>query len=284
MSTRNATSPITACVAAVVVLGMWPGATAGREAASHLPRLPADTRGAWQAYTAAVEARRAPACDSGHRALLVPPFASDADQRALLAGAVLVRAAGEAASSALPVVPGARVHHWHGAVFIPHASVPQVVARLRQSPPPQRDVLRASVLARDANGMRVFLRVRHQQLLTVVYDTEHDVRFEPGCSSAATSVSRATRVVEIEAPGTDRERRLSDDEDHDFLWRLQAYWRYREVAGGVVAECESVSLSRDVPFALRLVANPLITRTAEASMRAALLAVREHTRAPRAAQ
>jgi len=34
-------------------------------------------------------------------------------------------------------------------------------------------------------------------------------------------------------------------DDRGFLWRLNAYWRYEQVAGGVIAECESITLSRD---------------------------------------
>jgi hypothetical protein len=82
------------------------------------------------------------------------------------------------------------------------------------------------------------------------------------------------RIREVRDAGTPQERLLGDEEDRDFLWRLNAYWRYQDVKGGVIAECESISLSRDVPFGLGVVARPLINRTAEGSMRAALLALR----------
>jgi len=38
------------------------------------------------------------------------------------------------------------------------------------------------------------------------------------------------------------------------------------VAGGVIAECESISLSRDAPALVRYVAEPLIESTARESM------------------
>ncbi len=66
--------------------------------------------------------------------------------------------------------------------------------------------------------------------------------------------------------GTPRERELSPDDDHGYLWRLNAYWRYESVAGGVIAECESVSLSRSVPFGLQYLAGPLIRSAARESM------------------
>ena len=37
-------------------------------------------------------------------------------------------------------------------------------------------------------------------------------------------------------------------DDSGFLWRLNSYWRFREQDGGVIVECESVSLSRGIPY------------------------------------
>ena len=36
-------------------------------------------------------------------------------------------------------------------------------------------------------------------------------------------------------------------DDTGFLWRLNSYWRFEQADGGVYAECEAISLSRDVP-------------------------------------
>ena len=38
--------------------------------------------------------------------------------------------------------------------------------------------------------------------------------------------------------------------DTGFLWRLNSYWRFEEADGGVYAQCEAISLSRDVPSLL----------------------------------
>ena len=64
------------------------------------------------------------------------------------------------------------------------------------------------------------------------------------------------------------------DNDRGFLWRLNAYWRYQDIAGGVVAECESLTLSRDVPSVVRFLVNPVIERTAIESMTRTLSALR----------
>jgi hypothetical protein len=120
----------------------------------------------------------------------------------------------------------------------------------------------------------VFLRVRRTRIVTVVYDTEHDVTFHVLGPTRATSTSIATRIAEIEDPGTPDERALTPGDDHGYLWRLNAYWRYEQVQGGVIAECESISLSRSVPFLLRAVASPLITGTARSALEQTLVALR----------
>ena len=45
------------------------------------------------------------------------------------------------------------------------------------TPPPQEDVLESRVLARTDNRLRVYLKLSRSAIVTVVYDTEHDVTF-----------------------------------------------------------------------------------------------------------
>jgi hypothetical protein len=92
--------------------------------------------------------------------------------------------------------------------------------------------------------MRIYLRLQRQRFVTVVYNTEHTVTFTRFGNTRAASTSTATRIAEVSDPDTPQERELPLGDDRGFLWRLNAYWRYEEVAGGVIAECESISLSR----------------------------------------
>jgi hypothetical protein len=86
----------------------------------------------------------------------------------------------------------------------------------------------------------------------------------------------------VSDPDTPDERELPPGEDRGFLWRLNAYWRYEEVAGGVIAECESISLSREVPSFLRYLISPLVESTARESMERTLVTLRARF-APRVA-
>jgi hypothetical protein len=170
------------------------------------------------------------------------------------------------------------VHHWRGAVLIPGSKLEMLLRNLQSDVPDmgQADVLRASVLERGPESMKVFLRLRRTRFVTVVYNTEHEVRFHRWDASRASSTSVAMKIAEVENPGTPSERELPPGSDRGFLWRWNAYWRYEETPAGVVVECESVSLSRDMPSVLRYLVGPLVESTARESMERTLTSMRVH--------
>jgi hypothetical protein len=170
-------------------------------------------------------------------------------------------------------VPSALVHHWRGAVLVRGVTVDSLLKRLQAGPPAQRDVLKAAVLSRGPASMKVYLRLQRTRIVTVVYDTEHDVAFSRLDAAHATSASVATEIRQVENAGQAGERPLAAGADDGYLWRLNSYWRYEQVPAGVIAECESLTLSRNVPFGLRTIAGPIISSTARESMDAALAAV-----------
>ena len=250
-------------------------AMSGRTAAGAGSEPGAESLAGWRTYVAATEARRGTERAQPNGFLVLDSAGAAAvERRELLAGRVVVErmTAPEAGDTSLDV-RGATVHHWRGAVFVPGVTVEELMASLEAGPPPQRDVLRSRVLTRTPDAMTVFLRLRRTRFLTVVYDTEHRVTFERLGPDRAASTSVAIRIVEVADAGTPQERALPAGEDHGFLWRLNAYWRYEAVPGGVIAECESLTLSRTVPFGLGTIAGPIINSTARESMEAALRAV-----------
>jgi hypothetical protein len=240
-------------------------------------RLPASTEDGWTAYVNTVEHRRSHESAQRDRFLALDFLPARTEELSdLLAGRVVAAPMRASASDGAPLeVPGAMVHHWRGAIFIPDVTVAGVMKALQQGPPAQDDVLRSRVLARGPGWMKVYLRLRRSKIVTVVYDTEHLVRFDFDGASRAGSTTTLIGVAEVEAPGTPGERLLPTGEDRGFLWRLNAYWKYLAVPGGVIAECESITLSRGIPFGLRTITRPLIDSTARDSIATALRAVRE---------
>ncbi len=256
----------------VVMLGVC---TADAAAARLFP----DTVVAWTAYVSATESRIAHELESP-QGFLAMDFGRDAaaDRRAVLGGTVVVQKTETIdAHDRIVVVPSALVHHWRGDVLIPGATVAQVVSELLTGPlPKQEDVLRSDILERGPDRLKVYLKLQRKRLITVVYNSEHVVTFARHGDTRATSSSIATRIAELADPDTPEERELPAGDDRGFLWRLNAYWRYEEVPGGVIAECESISLSRDVPALLRYLVNPLIESTARESMVRTLTSLRAH--------
>lgn len=257
-------------IAVVVLLVLATGAPLAA-----LP-LPPATLAGWGAYISTTERRIERELASTGR-FLAQDFASDSagKREALQRGAILVgRVDANGANGGATEVPLALVHHWRGAVLIPGAKLADLLAKLQSGVPASEDVLESRILERQPDRMRVFLRVQRTKFVTVVYNTEHTVTFRRYGPARASSTSTATKIAEVESPGTSRERELEPGDDRGFLWRWNSYWRYEEVAGGVIAECESVSLSRDVPSVLAYVAGPLIRSTARESMERTLATMR----------
>jgi len=237
----------------------------------------------WKMYVTATEERRAHEPPVDGRFLALDYALSDrAYRRDVMLGQIFIRRGQPSRWRGREIdVPSALLNHWVGAVFVPGVSLDQLLMSLRTHPPAQVDVLNSAVLRRDADSMTVFLRLRRTRIVTVTYDTEHEIRFTRVDAQHASSTSVATRIVQLENAGTSAERALPSSADDGYLWRLNAYWRYEAVPGGVMAECESLTLSRSVPFGLRTIAAPLINAAARESMEAALSAVRSIQR-PRA--
>jgi hypothetical protein len=138
-----------------------------------------------------------------------------------------------------------------------------------------KEIIDSRLLERDGNRLRVFMKVqRDATITTVTYNTEHLVEYRELGGRRATQRSTATRIAELENAGTPEEREKPQGNDSGYLWRWNAYWRYEEVEGGVLVECESVSLSRSVPLLVRPIVNPIANRLARESLRGTLATLR----------
>jgi len=229
------------------------------------------TESGWQAYMAAAEARVARA--SGQ----AMPRNAAVDR-----GQVAVERVPMTGPSGELEVPDATVNHWRGLVLVPGAKLEDILSRLEREPPDtrQEDVLSSAILEHRPGWLRVSVRVQRSLILSAVFDTVHEVTFQRQSETRASSRSTATRIVEIADAGTPREREKRSDEDRGLLWRWNAYWRYEQVEGGVLVECESVTLSRPVPLMLRPIAGPLVNHVARESMDRTLVTFRDRFHVP----
>jgi putative flippase GtrA len=173
---------------------------------------------------------------------------------------------------------GGTISHWRGSVFIRDVTLDELLEaaawRGRAEDYRPEDVLDAKVLSRGPNSLRLFLKLRRKAIVTAAYNTEHQIDFDKVSETRAVSRSISTRIAELRDVGTAREHEVSAGEDRGFMWRLYSYWRYDAVPGGVVVQLESLTLSRDVPWAVSPIASPLINRIARESMVRTLTSLR----------
>lgn len=161
-----------------------------------------------------------------------------------------------------PDLPGAMLHHWRGTAFAPGATAADFERVMKDyaayptlySP----QVLQARVIAHADDRFQVRMRIRQKHVITVVLDTTYDINFGRLDAQHGYSVSRSTRISEIESPGTRNERALGPDKDHGFLWRLNTYWTYEERDEGLYMQVESVSLTRSIPAGLGWAIKPFV--------------------------
>jgi putative flippase GtrA len=228
----------------------------------------------WNAYASKVDERFAAAGDSAAaRFFVLDGVPSAGGWRATAKKGLVHMAEIEA-----PSISGGKIHHWVGGVFVPGATVQQVVDRLQGGAGKEADfyddVLASRLLSREGDGLSVFMKLRRESIITVTYNTEHDVRYRRVNGRRATSRSVARKIAELAHAGTPREQEKADGDDHGFLWRLNAYWRYEQADGGVYIEVESVSLSRGIPLVLRPFVTSTVDRIARESLEKTLRSVR----------
>ena len=65
---------------------------------------------------------------------------------------------------------------------------------------------------------------------------------------------------------TQKEREKPVGKDRGFLWRLNSYWRFLERDGGVYIQCESLTLTRGIPWGFGLVVKPFVTEIPEETL------------------
>ena len=163
-------------------------------------------------------------------------------------------------------VPGGMLHDWRGTAFVkgatatdferlmknfsgyPHTYSPQVVKAEVVSPQtgPVPDHFMAA------------MRVKQKHVITVVMDTAYDVAYGRLDARHGYSISRSTKITEIDDAGTAKEHALPPAKEHGFLWRLNTYWTYEERDGGLYMQIESISLTRGIPTGLGWAIGPFV--------------------------
>jgi len=202
---------------------------------------------------------------------------ADADAQ-LARGEVVVRSLETRDGGQSIDIPDGLRHHWVGAILIPGASVEQVVG-LMQRYDAYADVYRPNVrrsktVSHDGERYTASLQLYMKKVISVVLNTDYDVRYVTVSPGRVHVRSYATRIAEVEDPESTDPREKPVGHDSGFLWRFNNYCGIEARGTGSYVQCETVSLSRDVPFALGWLIRPFVTGIPRESLEFTLKAMR----------
>jgi hypothetical protein len=176
-------------------------------------------------------------------------------------------------------VPAGLIHDWVGAVCVAGATLEGTLALVQNYNNHKNiyrpDVVDSRLVSHVGDDFKIYLRLLKKKIITVVLDTEHEVhysRLDPSCSCC---FSRTTRIAEVQDAGKSTETTFPPDTGHGFLWRLYSYWKFQGRKGGTVIECRAISLTRDIPSALKWVIQPMVRGLPKESLVRTLAATRQ---------
>ena len=208
----------------------------------------------------------------------LPPPSRAADYAELRKGNLVIERLETLEHGKTISIPGGLVHHWIGTVFIPGATLAQTLDFMEDYNHKQDyfhpDIQRSKILRRDGDDFLVNLRFYKKKVITTVIDTDHQVHYHLVDATHAWSRSHTTRIQEVENSGEATERLEPQGHDRGFLWSMDTYWRFQEKDGGTYVECQSLSLTRDIPTGLGWMVAPFVTSVPRESLTFTLVTAR----------
>ena len=196
---------------------------------------------------------------------------SAADREKALSGELIIRPG--TANNPISISDGL-VHDWVGAVFIPHTTMQNVLSVLQNFDRHSKiypSIVSSRLIRRKGNEITGAWRLQYKHpVLTVVLDVEQDAHYEQVGPGKWICRAYAKDISEVENAGTPDEKKLPPGQGRGFLWRMYAYWSLEATHNGVLAECRTLSLSRDIPPMLAWAIKPFVQSLPRDSLAATL--------------
>jgi len=160
-------------------------------------------------------------------------------------------------------VRGGLIHHWIGVAFLPNVKLDDVLEVTEDYDRYQEfyrpSVIASKTLAREDSNDYVSMQLMNKAFfLKTMLDADYqstNVRLD---ERRFYSVSRSTRVQEIQDYGRPSQHRMPEGQGGGYIWKLFSIGRLYQRDGGVYIELEAIALSRDIPAALRFVVDPIV--------------------------
>lgn len=263
------------------VLGLSAAARRGEAADLH-----PNTVAAFDRYVQTTEARMQRESD-GTAPFLWADRLPDAERRDVYAklqrGEIVVSRLETRGANGPIRIPDGLCHHWVGTVFAPGVRRDRIVALMQayeKYPEVYRpNVRRAKTIAHEGDHFTAYIQLFMKKVISVVLNTEYDVRYISVAATKTQVRSHTTRIAEVEDPDTPGEKEKPVGHDNGFLWRFNNYCSIDEREDGTYVQCESISLSRGIPFGLGWMIGPFVTGIPRESLEFTLGRIRTTTSA-----
>lgn len=170
-------------------------------------------------------------------------------------------------------VTGGLIHDWAGDVFIRGVNIDQVLAVLQNFDSHKKiypEVSDSRTVRRNGNDITGFWRVQRKGMVPVILDIEQEAHYEQVAPGKWICRAYARNIKEIETGLLSRGRKFPVGKGHGYLWRLYAYWSIESYNGGVLAECRTLSLSRNIPDGLTWAVGPYVQKQPQESLTSTL--------------
>lgn len=195
-------------------------------------------------------------------------------------------------------VPHGLIHDWIAAAYMPNLTIRDALPVVRDYGR-YKEFYRPNVVDSKVIELapepinskdRFSTRLMNKAFFSkTALDSDYEATYYRVDERRVYTVSQTTHIHEIAEYGAPGQHTLPEDEGTGLIWRLFTVVRFEERDGGLFIEVEAIALSRDIPGAVRVMAEPIVRRVSkdalvtslkqtEAAMRAsaALAATSQH--------
>ena len=231
-------------------------------------KLSPKTAAQFEAYAKGVEAQLNARWHSGGSFLAID--SNPAERKRVLTGEIVIKQMHDGGPVA---IEDGLIHDWMGAVFIAHATAEHVVSILENFNRHKNiypEVTQSKTLRSNGSVVTGHWRLEQGGLVPVKLDVTEEASYEKISAGKWDGRTYARKIHEIDTGLFSRGKEFPVDEGHGYLWRLYGYWGLEEVNDGVLAECRTLSLSRDIPPGLSWAIGPYVEKQPRASLTSTL--------------
>lgn len=159
-------------------------------------------------------------------------------------------------------VPQGLIHHWVGVMFIPNASLDQVMRVLndygRYSDIYKSLIRKTSVIKQSGDTVKVNVLAVQKAFSTIAaVETDEEIRIARPASNRVCITANSVGIQEIADYGQSGEHAFPEARRPGYVWRALIVQRLEQRDGGVYVELETISLSRGIPIEVRWLIKPL---------------------------